>query len=523
MTPAATLRIPVWSVDPRFDKDAPWFPRSLANPATYLLQALCYDALAAPTPKPDLMGITSPDFERMEPRLAEEWGQSDERSWWVRLKKGVTSNWGNELTAHSVKWGFDRAFALGNVASWRWGQVAGIPNADAVEVLDEHTVGYTLRAPNPHFPAFLFFATPVLVDAEEASRHASSADPWAAEWLSRNVAGFGSHALVEHTETRLRLQARPEYWDGEVPVGEITLERVASRAEALRMLDEPDPVMVFGLRSDEILGVRNKPNVELVSSWAGHTSLEIGYHRPPFDDIRVRQALSYATPYADVLERGFFGMARPWRSGVKTFASWYTDEGWPYETDVERARSLMAEAGYGEGFSTLLYVQQRPDMVRLGEILRDAYAQIGIDLTLENLDEAPPGWMPPLHLRTECSHILTEPLYDLAHDYAAINPILPAPGGQVGICQWRPRYIGERGIEDMFRAALTAETVELRRERCIELQKHIVQYAPNVFLAELPEVHATNDAAHAWTRHYRNRMVQLTLWADSNTFYMPAA
>ena len=518
-----SLRIPVWSVDPRYDKDAPWFPRSLANPATYLLQALCYDSLAAPTPRPDLNGISSPNFEAMEPRLAEEWGQTGETSWWVRLKEGVTSHWGNELTAESVKWGFDRAFALGNVASWRWGQVAGIPDADAVEVIDKYTVGYRLRAPNPHFPSFLFFATPVVADAVEISRHASTVDPWAEEWWSRNVAGFGSHAVVEHNERRLRLRARPEYWDGEVPIQEISLELVDSRAEALRVLDLPEPVMLFGLRSDEILAVRDKPNVELVSSWAGHTSLEIGYHRPPFDDIRVRHALSYATPYEEVLERGFLGMARPWRSGVKTFASWYTEEGWPYETDVARARRLMEKAGYRDGFSTLLYVQQRPDMLRVAEILQAAYAEIGIDAQLENLDEAPPAWMPPLHLRTECSHIMTEPLYDLAHDYAAINPILPAPGGSVGVCQWRPRYVGNRETEDMYRDTLTAETAELRRERCVALQKHVVEFAPNVFLAELPEVHATNKHAHAWARHYRNRMVQLTLWADSNTFYLPPA
>ena len=151
------LRIPVWSVKPRFDKDDPTFPRSLPNPATYLLQALCYDSLAAPTPRPDRDGISSPNFEQMDVRMAEEFGQSGETTWWVRLKPGVRSHWGNELTAASVKWGFDRAFALGNVAAWRWGQVAGIPGADAVEVLDDYTVGYTLRAPNPNFPAFLFF------------------------------------------------------------------------------------------------------------------------------------------------------------------------------------------------------------------------------------------------------------------------------------------------------------------------------------------------------------------------------
>ena len=266
------------------------------------------------------------------------------------------------------------------------------------------------------------------------------------------------------------MRARDDYWDGLPPVREVALELVESRADAIRQLDGPDPVMLPGLRCDEIVGVRTKPNVTLVSSWAGHTSLEIDYHRPPFDDIRVRHAMSFATPYDEVLERGFLGLARPWRSGIKTFASWYTDEDWPYETDAARAKTLMAEAGYADGFTTDLYVQQRPDLLRVAEILQRAYGEIGISVQLEDLDTAPPWWMPPLHLRTECSHILTEPLYDLAHDYAPMNPILPAPGGRVGACSWHPRYAGDRQIEDMFRDALVAESSDQRRERCIELQ-----------------------------------------------------
>ena len=378
-----------------------------------------------------------------------------------------------------------------------------------------------LRAPNPHFPAFLFFATPVVVDAEETRRHATSADPWSKEWLSNNVAGFGPYSLVECSDDRMVMRARDDYWDGLPPVREVAIELVESRADAIRQLDGPDPVMLPGLRCDEIVGVRTKPNVTLVSSWAGHTSLEIDYHRPPFDDIRVRHAMSFATPYDEVLERGFLGLARPWRSGVKTFASWYTDEDWPYETDAARAKTLMAEAGYADGFTTDLYVEQRPDLLRVAEILQRAYGEIGIAVQLEDLDTAPPWWMPPLHLRTECSHILTEPLYDLAHDYAPMNPILPAPGGRVGVRSWHPRYAGDRQIEDMFRDALVAESSDQRRERCIELQKHIVRFAPNVFLAETPQFHATNDHAHPWARDYRNRLVQLTLWADSNSHYLP--
>src|SRR6185437_1382771 len=109
--------------------------------------------------------------------------------------------------------------------------------------------------------------------------------------------------------------------------------------------------------------------LRVVRTWAGHTSVEIDFTAKPFDDVRVRQALAYATPYREVLERGKLGQGRAWRSPMKGTSQWYTDAYWHYETNVDRARELLKAAGFASGLRSDMYVPSRPDCVRIGEIL----------------------------------------------------------------------------------------------------------------------------------------------------------
>lgn len=519
-----TLTIPLGGINRQFDNDNPRFVHGRGGRSgTYMLLALCYDTLAGPTPRRGTDGIASPNVEDMQPRLAESFTEQDDGSWRVSLTRGVKSHYGNELTSETIRWAFEKAFALETLGAWRWGQIAGVADADHIEILDDYSLRFRLRAPNPLLPAFFFSSTPMIVDATELSRHSTPEDPWALDWLADNVAGFGGFLLEEMNDDLMRFHSRPEYWAGEPPVGEINVTRITSRSEAPGMLDSHEPVLLLGLSCDELRLLQGHEDIQLVGSWAGHTSLQLAYHRPPFDDVRVRQALSFATPYERVIEDGFLGYARRWKTPLKGFSPWATDRFWSYEPDMKRARELLAAAGYQDGFSTSLYTDQRADLLRIAGILVDAYAQIGVEVTVQDLGKTPAGWIPPMFLRTECAHNLTEPMYDLAHDYAATDPIVPAPGGRVGAPNWYPRYIGAREIEDAYRAALLAESSMLRQERCVELQRQIVEFAPCVFLAENVQFNAANSACHPWVGDFGNNLVQRTLWQVTNSNYLTPA
>jgi ABC-type transport system substrate-binding protein len=516
-----TLHIPLASADPQFDADSPDYRGG--NPATYLIFAFCYDSIGAPSASLQ-NGVAVPDYARMQWRLAEARPDSDFRTWRIEVRSGVTSTAGAELSAADVKWSLTRALSLGAMGAWRWRDVAGIDSAEDIEVLDGKSVRLKLRAPNPHLDAYLFSAAPLLFDSATASAHATDADPWSRAWLaSGGTAGFAGYELQDRDDRTMRFGVRGAGSEDAQVLAAAVVEQVTTRAEGLSYLTTRDPAYVIGVRCDEAAALRGHSGVRMTISRGGHTSVELNYHRPPFDDRRVRHALSLATPYEEVIDRGFLGLARPWHGPLPTYDRWQTRGSWPYATNQQAARELLRKAGYAQGFEAALYLPGRPDATRIGEILQAAYAPLGIALTLRDMRELPDGWIPPMYLRMECGHNFNEPVYDIAHDYVPVNGLTASSPVKEGIGTWFPRYPGSRALESLYRKVLTAETADQRRSYCLSLQRAIVSFAPCIFLAENLQINASTESVSGWAADYKRRVTQVLQFQNCNTGYLPSA
>ena len=527
MSEASTqpVRIPIASVSPQFDVDTPNY-RGL-NPATYVLLALCYDSLAAPSTrieKSELLNTAvAPVFESMVPRLAESFAEAADGSWTIRLRKGVLSHHGNELTAEDIKWAFAKVFTLDTVGAYRWGQMAGLDSIDDLEIVDSHSLRFKLRAPNPHLPAFLFCGVPLVVDAKVISKHATAADPWGIDWLSAtHVAGFGPYELGNVSASGMQFVHRPDYWEDNSLPPAFLVERVSSRAEALQMLTLREPVFVPGLRCDEARSLQGRSDVQLAAAWGSHTYIGMNYNRPPFSDVRVRHALSYATPFGAIIDQGLLGLARRMRSPIPTFDRWYTDKYWKFDTDIDKARALLADAGYALGLDLVLHIPLRPDTERVGEIIKESYAKAGVNVDLRDLSQVPGGYFPTFWLRVECGHNFNEAVYDIAHDYAVTKPILPGPRAGGGVNAVSTAYPGSNEIEEKFRGILVAKTSDERQERIVLLQKDIIDFAPVIPVSENLLVCAATKEAGRWATRYENRVVQSLQFQNAGTGYLPA-
>ncbi len=524
--PAATLRVPIASLEPQFDVDTPNY-RGL-NPATYLVLALCYDAMAAPSFRADASALVSaavsPCYDVMTPRLAESFEASGPHDWLVHLRRGVRSHAGHELSAEDVKWAFEKVFALDTTGAYRWSQMAGLATSDDLQVVDGLTLRFKLRTPNPFLPSFLFCGVPLMVDAKEVGAHANAADPWGSEWLSaRHVAGFGPYTFEGADGERMHFAARHDHWDDRELAPRVVVERVKTRAEGIAVLDTGDPAYVAGLRCDEVVPLRQRSDICLVGSWGSHTYIGMNYNRRPFNDVRVRRALALATPQREVIESGLLGMARAWRAPIPTYDPWYERDHWRYETNADRAKKLLAEAGYRDGFDTALFLPRRPDIERVAEILRTSYAKIGVNLDLRDARSVSAGSYPTFWIRAECGHNFNEPVYDLAHDYALIKPILPSPRARGGIDTWVGSYPGNQDMEEMYRDILLAPTADARRERAIAMQRALIDSVPIIPLAENLQVSAANTAAGEWIGDFDHRVVQALQFQNSGTGYLPGA
>ncbi len=487
--------------------------------------ALCYDSLSAPSvivsEAAPLPNTWTPDYRRMTSRLAESFTENVDGSWVLRLRAGVRSGDGNELTANDIKWTFDQAFARQSVGAYRWGQIAGLAEPTDLQVLDSRSLRFKLRTPNPNAAAFLFGGAPPIFDSSSVLAHANEKDPWGADWMSDgHVAGFGPYTLAERAPDHLRFTARADYWAGTPPIATIAVDRVDSRAEALDALDASEPTYVVGLRPDEVRTLRERDDVVLSASWSGHAYLAMSFDLPPFDDRRVRHALSYATPYDEVIEKGLLGLGRRWRGPISSFDPWHTDRSWHYEADASKARALLRDAGYAQGLSLALYLSMRDDLVRIAELLRASYADVGIELEIRDILDVTPGWSPSFVLRTECGHNLHEPVYDIAHDYIPIQPVVLDPAGKLVIESWLPGYANSESFDELYRGILLAPSAAEREERTRRMQDEIIGFAPFIYLAENVHVNAANVHVSSWMRDPENRLVQALHFQNCNTSYI---
>ncbi len=480
----SSVLIPVRSLGGKLDGDDPTY--SAGAPDIYLTLGIAYDSLAAPGVQLGSDNVRQPDLFHMQPRLASGWAEQANGDWIVTLRPDVKSQHGNTLTAEQVVWSFDKVRSHNGFAWWRWNQVVGVED---VRVEDQLRVRYRMRVPNPTFPNWLLSMTPNVVDAVAVRDHATPDDPWGTGWLNRHVAGYGAYDVAGIEPDSMLFQRRTDSWMGKPEAERIEVRQWTDRSTLLSLLDEKRPVLLAGVEPDDAAAMQGRDDVTAIRTWAGHLTIEMDFKKPPFNDPRVRHALAHATPTARIIADGLRGYGRPWHSPLKGCSQGYNPSHWHYDLDMAKARRMLKEAGWGDGFESEIYFLQRADTRRIAEIVAEAWRELGIELTFKNLATTPVGWAPPLHLRIDCSHNLSDPLLDIAHDYAPMSPIAAKPGREDRYWNLRfnndpTRWVHNNDAIAAFAALLAERDRGQRARRMDALQAQLVEFGSSIFIAE---------------------------------------
>jgi peptide/nickel transport system substrate-binding protein len=110
--------------------------------------------------------------------------------------------------------------------------------------------------------------------------------------------------------------------------------------------------------------------------------------KPPFDNKKLRQAMAWATPYDDIIDKVYFGNARRMTSIVPDIYAGYVPT-YAYETDLEKAKQLMAEAGFPDGFEvTLSYNAAQRESEEVAVLVKSSWEQVGVSVELQALPTA---------------------------------------------------------------------------------------------------------------------------------------
>jgi peptide/nickel transport system substrate-binding protein len=336
-------------------------------------------------------GVSKPGDEAVMGRWAESWTESEDGTVWsFKLKPGIKSYFGNEMTCADLKWSWERAYEMKGV-KYFFTQVLGMTSADDVSCPDPRTVQMKIKARNPLFlqlMAMNYYGGPF--DSTEVKKHATESDPWAKEWLKSNTAGFGPYHMTKNIPGQeLTLEVNPNF-QPRPAVRKVIVKIVPDSATRLALLKRGEIDFAMRLRQREYQEVKKDPNLQLVY----HPGNFIPYFgpvqtNPIMAKKAVRQALAYAVPYEDIHRKVYFGDGLMIKSITPKIFPYSTDEFWPYKEDLDKAKKMLAEAGYPDGFKmTISYDKAISEMEEVCTLVKSNFEKIGLDVELQGLPSA---------------------------------------------------------------------------------------------------------------------------------------
>jgi peptide/nickel transport system substrate-binding protein len=392
--------------------------------------------------------------------LARAWAVSDDGlSYRFELRPGVRFHDGTPLTALDAKYSLDRARAAGSTNPLS-GLLAAVTSIEAEGELELHI---ELARPVADLLTYLGWGNLVIMSPASSARAATA------------PVGTGPFRFREWRKgDAIVLERNDDYWGQRARLARVTFRIVPDASTSLAALragdidgfpNFPSPENLAALAADPRFAV-------VVGSTEGETLLAINNARPPFNDLRVRRALSHAIDRAAIIKGAMYGYGQPIGSHFPPHHPAYVDLTGRYPYDPATARALLRAAGYPHGFAVTLKLPPPYYARRSGEIIAAELAAVGIEARLENVEWA--QWLEQVFKNrdfdlTVVSH--TEPL-----DY----DIYARPGYYFGYSN--PAYAAL--LERLSRTRDPRERTQLLGE----VQRVLAEDAVNVFLFELPKL-----------------------------------
>lgn len=310
-----------------------------------------------------------------------------------KIRPGLKFSNGDPLDANAVKFTYDRIFGQGGVTAFLTG-MAAVDGADAVRLVDDHTIEFDISTPNTLLLGNMAQFGHSILNPNVVQPFMTDEDPWAHEWLQNNTAGTESGPyMLENWDrgNQIVLVRNPNYWNTDaVQNDRIILQIIPDASNRLAQLRAGAVDIAIDIPTKDIASLENDPNVRVER----FTTRAVGYLGmnntvPPFDNKLVRQAISYAVPYDVILNNVLNGFGIQLTSPIPQGTPYHTDEFFVYEQDFEKARALLAEAGFPNGFETTFTIRNDNAEAKESAVwVQASLREIGIDVTIEEMPGA---------------------------------------------------------------------------------------------------------------------------------------
>ncbi len=351
----------------------------------------CYDSLITYEVMPadqSPYGVAMFDTSKPTGMLARSWEVSEDGTVYTfYLRNDVVFESGNPLTAEDVRYSVERGLNVPGGVSWLW-NVMGIVSMDQVQIVDDYTIRFTLGQPNSLFLPSLELEVMAIVDSKLLKAQATDADPYAHDYLFTRTAGSGPYVVDSYSAgSEIDLAANANYWGGTPGIDRVVYTIVPSEATRVLLLKSGDADVSLFISPEQVENqLVGQSGINVISiPTSGTEYLALNTSIEPLNNVLVRKALAYATPYQELLDNVMYGFGARATSPVPTLTKWHLDVS-PYTYDPQKAKELLAEAGYPDGIElTVSYRLDNPTEEAVAIYLKDAYAAAGITLNIDKV------------------------------------------------------------------------------------------------------------------------------------------
>jgi len=334
-------------------------------------------------------GVISEDQGEIVPFLAKDWTVSDDgKTYTFHLNEGFTFPSGKPVTAAAVKYSWDRAVKLGSCGNYFLGGGKSKSPLQSVETPDDHTVVVHLsERANNLLPALTAVNTGIL-DESVLSQQGSTPEE-ANQWLATHAAGSGPYLLSAYEPGEKAVLVANDNFAGTKPLTKnVEINIIPSDASLLLRARNGASDVTIGLSKQAVASLKDDKRVRIVNTPAAQwTKFTLPTTLAPFDNVKVREALSYAVPYKDILDKVVYGYGSLYFGPYPPqFAAYNPAIGAPRVEDIEKAKRLLDEAGVQLPVTLKVYVRSgQNDQEQVATILQSAWKPLGIDLDISIL------------------------------------------------------------------------------------------------------------------------------------------
>lgn len=471
---AVAENIDTW--DPGFTVGSKSSQTTIQNTFDQLTQYTVIDATA-----PDGTAYKTVDTTKIIGMIASD-VTTDGANMIFTLRPDVTYHNGDPVDNNAMKVGYDRIMESGAISSALLGMGGAITGADNFTANEDGTFTISMSVPNTLIAQNNVMHNTAALDPKQIEEVATTDDPWGLEYFKANLGvGNGPYKLDSYKpDDSIVLVANDTYYAEAPFFKKVIMKIVADATQRVQLLKNGDVDSATKIPFSEYQGLASDENVKALSIPSTLTVMvELNTTLAPFDQKEVRQAVAYATPYADIIEQVYLGQAGDAKSLIPAGMPTSDPSTNQYTLDLDKAKELLATAGYPDGKGlpevTITVAADDQQKERIAIIMQDSLKKIGMNVQIQKLAYAQFNELEQgskLQMWTdEWISWVNDPYYQMS--WLALT----------GSPSNYPRFSNER-VDEIINTYTLSDDAAGREAGSKEAQAIIIEECPYIFIAQ---------------------------------------